>query len=111
METSKTAAVIVGAGSSSRMGENKIFINLLHKPTLAWTVGVFEKFEPVSKIIIVLQKCDVNSGYELGQQEGWNKVLQICEGGPRRQDSVKNGLDLVGDDYGTVMIHDAARRV
>ncbi len=109
MEKKKTAAIIVGAGSGTRMGANKIFLNLLHKPTLAWTVDAFERSSEVSSIIVVLHESDLEAGNNLAKRENWKKLLRICAGGARRQDSVMNGLRCIGDDHDVVMIHDAAR--
>ncbi len=109
LEKSKTAAVIVGAGSSVRMGKNKIFMDLLRRPTLAWTVEAFEQFDAVGRIVLVLHESDIKQGEELMRKDGWKKVIRICQGGPRRQDSVKNGLGCLIESCDTVIIHDAAR--
>ena len=41
--------------------------------------------------------------------EGIGVEVQVVEGGPRRQDSVRNGLDLLEDDVSWVVVHDGAR--
>ena len=109
-EMSKAGVVIVGAGSSSRMGGgvNKVFAELLHRPTLAWTVQAFESSDLVGEIVVVLSGDLIGDGKRLMAREGWNKVSQIVEGGNRRQDSVLNGLSRLHDSK-IVMIHDAAR--
>ncbi len=109
LEKSKTAAIIVGAGLSTRMGRNKVFMELLRRPALTWTVDAFEGYAPVDKIVLVLNRDDIKQGEELVMKEGWRKVMRVCPGGERRQDSVKNGLDCLIGNYGTIMIHDAAR--
>lgn len=105
---SKVGAIIVSAGSSSRMGKDKIFINLSGKPVLAWSVGIFQNNDLINKIVIVLNKNNIVSGKELVAEQKWNKVTDVCEGGERRQDSVKIGLNLLNDcDW--ILIHDGAR--
>jgi 2-C-methyl-D-erythritol 4-phosphate cytidylyltransferase len=39
---------------------------------------------------------------------GWSKVIEVCPGGKRRQDSVKEGLNRLSDCH-WVAIHDGAR--
>ena len=36
-------------------------------------------------------------------------AVEVVEGGARRQDSVRNGLDLLGEDVSWVVVHDGAR--
>ena len=104
----KIGVVLVGAGSSSRMGADKMAIRLLHKPVLAWSVEAFEKHNMVNQISIVLSKNNMALGHELRKAQKWKKVFHICEGGERRQDSVRKGLQCI-EDCDIVMIHDAAR--
>jgi 2-C-methyl-D-erythritol 4-phosphate cytidylyltransferase len=109
MDKQKATAIIVGAGSGTRMGMDKVFLELLRRPTLAWAVEPFEKSELIDRIVIVLAKSNICLGNELMSKEKWTKVMGICEGGARRQDSVRNGLECAGSDTSIVMIHDAAR--
>jgi len=47
-------------------------------------------------------------GRKLVAEKGWSKVTEVCLGGVRRQDSVREGLNkLKGCDW--VVIHDGAR--
>ena len=104
----KTGIVIVGAGSSRRMGKDKVFMSLAGKPLLAWSVDVCQRCEPVDQIVIVLNKSKLHLGRKLVAERGWSKVVEVCPGGDRRQDSVRRGLDkLRGCDW--VLIHDGAR--
>jgi len=105
---SKTGVVIVGAGSSQRMGTDKVFMSLAGKPLLAWSVDVCQRCEMVDQIVIVLNESKLNLGWKLVAERGWSKVTEVCPGGDRRQDSVRQGLDkLRGCDR--VLIHDGAR--
>jgi len=106
--SSQTGVVVVGAGSSQRMGTDKVFMPLAGKPLLAWSVDVCQSCELVNQIVIVLNKSKLNSGRKLAAERGWSKVVEICLGGIRRQDSVKHGLSKLKDcDW--VVIHDGAR--
>jgi len=105
---SKTGVVIVGAGSSRRMGMDKVFMPLAEKPLLAWSVDVCQSCELVDQIVIVLNESNLNPGRKLVVERGWSKVVEVCPGGDRRQDSVRQGLSkLKGCDW--VVIHDGAR--
>lgn len=105
----KAGAVIVAAGSSSRMeGTDKIYAPLAGRTVLSRVVDVFQRCASIEKIVIVLNKANLETGREMVAAEGWTKVKEVCPGGERRQDSVVAGLDCLGAcDY--VVIHDGAR--
>jgi len=104
----KTGVVIVGAGSSQRMGRDKVFISLAGKPLLAWSVDFCQTCKLVDQIAIVLDEAKLDLGRKLAAERGWSKVLEICAGGKRRQDSVRQGLNEL-EDCDWVVIHDSAR--
>ncbi len=104
----KIGAVIVGAGYSQRMGEDKIFLLLAGKPLIAWSVDACQYHESINQIVLVLNESNINSGRRLATERDWSKVKEICPGGLQRQDSVKNGLERLVD-CNWVLIHDGAR--
>jgi 2-C-methyl-D-erythritol 4-phosphate cytidylyltransferase len=105
---SKTGIVIVGAGNSQRMGADKVFMFLVGKPLLAWSVDVCQRCELIDQIALVLNETKLDMGRRLVAERGWSKVVEVCLGGNRRQDSVRQGLSkLQGCDL--VIIHDGAR--
>lgn len=105
---SQAGAVVVGAGSSQRLGADKVFLPLAGKPLLAWSVDVCQNCELLSQIVIVLNESNLDSGRNLVAERGWSKVVGVCLGGERRQDSVRQGLkELKRCDW--VVIHDGAR--
>src|SRR5258708_30222220 len=92
----KSAAVIVAAGSSSRMaGRDKLWIPLAGRITLARTIDVFEASPIIDTIVLVINAERITSATALCQQEGWRKIASIVAGGARRQDSVRMGLDAL----------------
>ena len=105
----KVGAVIVAAGRSTRMGGvDKTFAPILGMPLVAHALGRFESFPHVDEIVLVLAEESVDRGRELVKERGYRKVTHVCAGGPRRQDSVRNGLELLSPcDW--VLIHDGAR--
>jgi len=105
----KVGAVIAGAGSSQRMGGvDKIFLSLAGKPLLSHVLDVFQECTMVDQIVIVLNETSLERGRRLVEEGGFSKVIGICPGGERRQDSVAEGLKrLEGCQW--VVVHDGAR--
>lgn len=99
----------MAAGRSTRMGGvDKTFAPILGRPLVAHTLDRFESSPLIDEIALVLAEDSLAQGRELAQENGYRKVAHICAGGPRRQDSVRNGLELLSPcDW--VMVHDGAR--
>ena len=105
----KVGAIVVAAGIGKRMGgTDKIFANLAGKPLLARTVDVFQRCPAIDQVIIVLHKDRLQEGWQLIKENRLSKVSDVCPGGVRRQDSVKEGLQKLCDCQ-WVVIHDGAR--
>ncbi|MBA4371686.1 MAG: 2-C-methyl-D-erythritol 4-phosphate cytidylyltransferase [Thermodesulfovibrio sp.] len=109
--TQKVVAIVPGAGIGKRFGPgtNKPFAVLAGKPLLAWVLETLESLGEISEIIPVIR--DENMGWttELIDEHHITKVRRIAPGGKERQDSVYNGLQLVGDEESVVLVHDGAR--
>lgn len=109
----KSSAIIAAAGSSRRMeGRDKLWTPLVGRITLARTIDVFEASPVIDNIVLVLNSERLDDATKLCQQEGWSKITSIVEGGIRRQDSVRSGLESLANLAPTtqwVMIHDGAR--
>jgi 2-C-methyl-D-erythritol 4-phosphate cytidylyltransferase len=102
---SRCAAIIVAAGSSRRMGFNKLLASLGGEPVLRRTLGAFEACDEVSTIILV-------AGDEVAEvAKTWDvpKLAHIIPGGTERHFSVKAGLDAVPAECDVIAIHDGAR--
>ena len=104
----KIGAIIVGAGSSRRLGRDKVFISLAGKPMLAWSIDTCQNSKLIDQITVVLNQAKLDLGRKIANERGWSKVVEICPGGRRRQDSVRQGLNEL-EDCDWVMIHDCAR--
>ena len=100
-------AIIVAAGSSERMGFDKLFALVSGQPVIAHTIAAFENTKCVDEIILVGR---ADSLAELRKLIGKpSKVKQIVEGGAERSDSVRAGLEQVDPKSDFVAVHDAAR--
>jgi 2-C-methyl-D-erythritol 4-phosphate cytidylyltransferase len=108
-DNEKVGAVIAAAGSSQRMGGvDKMLASLGGEPALARVLSVFQHCPTVDQVVVVLSEQNLKAGQQLVAEGGWSKVSNVCLGGPRRQDSVANGLSRLTDCYWAV-IHDGAR--
>lgn len=107
------SAIIAAAGSSRRMqGQDKLWMPLAGRLTLARTIDVFEASPLIDRIVLVLNAERIADAEQLCRQEGWQKIAGILAGGERRQDSVRVGLDAlsrIDPQCRWVMIHDGAR--
>ena len=109
-------AVIVAAGTSQRMGFDKLFADLAGRPVVAWSVSAFQACEAVGGIVLVTRSEKEALFQEMAQQWGWTKLRAILPGGPQRHLSVWNGLQTVtaampaDAGFGRfVAVHDGAR--
>jgi 2-C-methyl-D-erythritol 4-phosphate cytidylyltransferase len=101
------SAIIVAAGSSERMGFDKLFALVSGKPVIAHTIAAFENTKCVDEIILVGRADGLGELRKLiGKQ---TKVKQIVAGGAERSDSVHAGLEHVDRKSGYIAVHDAAR--
>lgn len=101
------SAIIVAAGSSERMGFDKLFALVSGQPVIAHTIAAFERTECVSEIILVGRADCLGELRKLIGKP--TKVKQIVAGGAERSDSVRAGLEKVESSSGFVAVHDAAR--
>ena len=105
----RIGAVVVAAGTSSRMGGiDKIFAPLLGAPLICYALDRLEAFSPVGQVVLVLDQASLEHGRDLVDQSGYRKVSTVCPGGSRRQDSVFLGLQAL-EPCDWVVIHDGAR--
>ena len=103
------SAIIVAAGSSQRMGFDKLLALLGDKPVLAHTINAFEQTPSVHEIILVARDERVPEFSDLVEQHDFQKVRHVIPGGEQRQDSVSAGLKRVLADCRFIAVHDGAR--
>lgn len=104
------AAVIVAAGSASRMrGVDKIMAPLGGEPVILRTLRVFQNCEAIDEIIVVTRDDLVMPMNHLCTAGGISKKTQIVVGGDERTESVMTGLSCVSERTLLVAIHDGAR--
>lgn len=106
----KVSAVIVAAGSSSRMhGIDKQLLDIGGMPVIARAVSAFEKADIISEIVIVTREDLIENINNLVLKYGFEKVTAVVKGADTRQKSVFNGISATSGDCEFVAIHDGAR--
>lgn len=101
-------AVIVAAGSASRMGGiDKVMAPLKGEPMIVHTVRAFESCDAVKEIVIVTREDLIAPIMELCKD--FPKVKAVVMGGSSRQESVWQGLCALSEQVELAAIQDGAR--
>lgn len=88
----------------------KQFLMLGGVPLLVHSLRVLEAADSVSEIVLGVPEADREFCLrEIVTPHGFKKVTKIVAGGEHRQDSVRHGLEAVGDEAEVVLVHDAVR--
>lgn len=103
--------LIPAAGMGRRMGSdrNKLLLQLLGKPLLAWSLLAAENSSTIEWIGIMGQPTDFADFQNILIQLDLTKPVELIVGGDTRQESVYNGLQSLPVDAAQVLIHDGAR--
>ena len=108
LPTQYCGAVIVAAGSASRMGGiDKVMAPLGGEPMILRTARAFEDCEAVKEIVIVTREDLIGPIAELCS--GFTKIRSVVQGGSSRQESVKLGLLAFSKEVRLAAVHDGAR--
>ena len=102
------SAIIVAAGSSRRMGFNKLLAPIAGIPVLKRTLGVFQACAAIDEIIVVTSDA-LRPDLEAWCAGSLAKVTQIITGGAERHLSVHAGLQALNPACQIVAVHDGAR--
>ena len=105
----RCSAVIVAAGSSRRMGSDKIFTSLGDIPVLARTLLAFENCELIDEIVVVTRNDKIIDAADICKKYGINKVSKVILGGSTRTESALIGVTEVRKGAKLIAIHDGAR--
>lgn len=101
-------AVIVAAGTASRMGGiDKVMAPLGGEPMIVRTVRTFQQCDAIREIVIVTREDLLQTIMELCHQ--FEKVTAVVVGGKDRPESVQAGLDALSDKVRLAAIQDGAR--
>lgn len=101
-------AVIVAAGSASRMGGiDKVMAELDGEPMVVRTVRTFQNCDAIREIVVVTRPDLIVPIMSLCA--GFDKVKAVVAGGDSRQASVALGLNALSKNVKLAAIHDGAR--
>jgi 2-C-methyl-D-erythritol 4-phosphate cytidylyltransferase len=103
-------AILVAAGRGERMGADrpKAFLELGGQPLLLRAARAFDDAPSVELVVAVVPEGQVEAARGILCSLATGVV--VVAGGPRRQDSVLEGLKQVPGAFdGVVLVHDAAR--
>ncbi len=103
-----TGAVIVAAGSASRMGGiDKVMAPLHGEPMILRPVRAFQECDCIREIVVVTREDLILPIRDLCR--GFDKVTMVLAGGASRQESVERGLGALSEKMELVAVHDGAR--
>lgn len=105
------SVIVAAAGRGSRMkrAENKVFLPLLDKPILRYSIEAFLGRRDVAEVIVI---C---AAHEQAQMESFvapyreQKPVKVVVGGSERQYSVANALRAADRKSELILVHDGAR--
>jgi 2-C-methyl-D-erythritol 4-phosphate cytidylyltransferase len=112
IENARVGAIVPAAGRGVRMGGNtrKQFFELDGRAILLRTLDIFQSSDEVDLIVLAADPGDRDTATDLLRDGGISKCRHIAPGGPQRQDSVRNALELLaGESVDLVIVHDAVR--
>jgi 2-C-methyl-D-erythritol 4-phosphate cytidylyltransferase len=104
-----TSAIVVAAGTSRRMGFDKLTARLAGCPVFIRTLQRFEICSDVKEIILVAHPDRLKQFGSLVADFGLSKVNRVVAGGEQRHLSVAAGLQATSPTADLVAVHDGAR--
>ena len=109
LKNTTCSVVVVAAGSSTRMGQDKLFMDLEGIPVLARTLQALDRCDFVDEIVLVSREDKLEQAAGLCRDYGIKKVGKVIIGGRNRSESSLAGLSAIRRDAKIVLIHDGAR--
>ena len=105
----RCSAVVLAAGSSNRMGQDKIMLQIQGIPVIVHTLRALEAVSEVEEIVVVTREDLIPEIAGLCKVFGIQKVAKVVSGGASRAESSYIGVREVKAEATVVAVHDAAR--
>ena len=102
-------AVVVAAGRSERMGEDKLFLELEGKPVLAMSLQTLQNSDSIDEIVVVTREDCLDAVGKLRERYGIRKLKYLILGGATRTESALRGVMAASKKAKIICIHDGAR--
>lgn len=103
------SAVIVAAGSSTRMGLDKLMAEIGGIPAVVRTLTAFQQAPCINEIVVVTRSELVAELAGLCKEFDLTKVTKVVRGGENRTQSARIGTLEVSRNAALIAIHDGAR--
>lgn len=103
------SCVVVAAGDSTRMGEDKLAIDLCGRSVLAETLCALNDCDAIDELIVVTKLEKLESVGALRDAYGLTKLTKAVIGGATRTESALRGVSEADSRAKVIAIHDAAR--
>lgn len=107
--TPNCSALIAAAGSSTRMGENKLLMSLSGMPVIAHTLLAMERAETIGEIIIATREEDLLTYADICKTYGITKPVKVIIGGATRVESVLKAALEANEKSVFLAVQDGAR--
>jgi 2-C-methyl-D-erythritol 4-phosphate cytidylyltransferase len=106
----KVGAVVLAAGRSERMGQNKLYLPLNGQPLLLHSLERFDHSSLVQELVVVLHGAETERfTEEISGCYRFQKEFKIAPGGRERQDSALAGVRALSRSTDLALVHDGAR--
>ena len=102
-------AVVVAAGRSERMGQDKLLLPLAGRPVLEHTLRAVDAAEQVDEIILVTREDLLVPMADLCKKCGLHKPVKVVRGGAARPESVLAGALAADPRAELIAVQDGAR--
>ena len=103
------SVVVVAAGSSERMGSDKMLMTRGAKPVIIRTLMAFQQSPMVDDIVVVTRQEKIMGLADMIKLYDISKVTQVISGGATRMESALAGVSAVKEGAKLIAIHDGAR--
>ena len=109
MHHSFCTVVVVAAGTGTRMGQDKLLLQLDGIPILARTLMALDRCSAVDEIIVVSRPEKLEAFSGLRDKYGIGKLTKIVLGGETRTESALAGVSEASKQAKIICIHDGVR--
>lgn len=103
------SAVVVAAGSGTRMGADKLMMQLGGCTVIERTLAALDMSGCIDEIVVVTQSEKIPAIAALARERGIKKLKCVTEGGANRTASAWAGVQECSERAELIAIHDAAR--